>query len=68
MRQRGNARGRLASKLGIMVLLAAGLSGCDLLGKEFRQVAGPMVQSGVTDIMNGVLNGLFAVFEPDSSE
>ncbi len=50
-------------------LLVCGMSvlpGC-LTGDEFRTVAGPGVQSGVTSIVNGVLDGLFAIVEPDTT-
>ncbi len=42
-------------------------AGCiPFAGQEFREVAGPAFESGVTQIVNGVLEGLFAVVQPDS--
>ncbi len=41
--------------------------GCPLTGTEFRDQALPAVQSGVTEIVNGLLDGLFAVVEPDTT-
>lgn len=57
------------SQLVALALLAGSISlttGC-LTGTEFRSVAGPAVQSGVKSIVNGVLDGLFAVIEPDTT-
>ena len=43
-------------------------AGCiPFAGREFRTVAGPAFQSGVTQIVNGVLDGLFAVVEVDTT-
>jgi hypothetical protein len=52
-----------------LALMAGSISltiGC-LTGAEFRAVAGPGVESGVKSIVNGVLDGLFAVIAPDAS-
>ena len=42
------------------------MTGC-ITGPEFRAAAGPGIESGVSAIVNGVLDGLFAVIEPDAS-
>ncbi len=53
---------------GLTALFAACLPGCDSdFAKEFRQVAGPSIESGVSSILNGVLDGLFAVADPDDT-
>jgi len=41
-------------------------TGC-VTGTEFRAAAGPAVQQGLTLILDGVLDGLFAVVEPDAT-
>jgi hypothetical protein len=50
-------------------ILAAGLlivsGGCED-AEEFRSVAGDSLHTGLTTITTGVLDGLFAVFEPDA--
>ncbi len=55
----------------IMMFGGGGLmtvSACNgTLGREFRTVAGDSVEQGVTSIVNGVLDGLFAVVQPDAS-
>jgi len=35
-------------------------------GKEFRSVAGPAVHQGISAILNGLLDGIFAAVMPDS--
>ncbi len=53
--------------LGCAVLpLAAG--GCTELGDDFRNAAGPSLQSGITQVLNGMVDGAFAVFEPGKDE
>lgn len=61
-------RRRCSWKLTFALLVCGlfALPGC-LTGDEFRAVAGPGVKSGVTSIVNGVLDGLFAIVEPDTS-
>ncbi|MFQ5412868.1 MAG: hypothetical protein ACE5E6_00275 [Phycisphaerae bacterium] len=39
--------------------------GCLPDGREFRDVAGPNVESGVRSVVTGLLDGLFAVIDPD---
>ena len=57
-----------ARAIGVAATGLIALAGCDMLNKEFRQVAGPAVQSGVTDIVNGLLDGVFAVIDPDTAD
>lgn len=48
---------------GLLSLHAVG--NCGTAGKEFRSIAGPAVQQGVSSIVNGLLDGVFAVVAPD---
>lgn len=41
--------------------------GCLPDGAEFRDAAGPEVEAGVRSVLNGLLDGLFAVVDPDAS-
>ena len=43
------------------------VSGCGAAGKEFRSIAGPAVQQGVSSIVNGLLDGVFAVVDPNTT-
>ena len=54
----------------IVVLVAlCGLSvGCDLDGKEFRTVAGPSLEAGVTTLATGVIDAAFAMYMPDDED
>ena len=47
-------------------LLASG--GCTELGDDFRSAAGPNLQSGVTQVLTGMVDGAFAVFEPGKGD
>jgi hypothetical protein len=47
-------------------LYLLGLNGC-AGAQEFRAVAGDSLQTGLTTIATGVIDGLFAVFEPDTT-
>ncbi len=40
--------------------------GCLPDGAEFRDAAGPEVEAGVRSLINGLLDGFFAVVEPDA--
>ncbi|MHC4064581.1 MAG: hypothetical protein ACYSUI_08790 [Planctomycetota bacterium] len=42
-------------------------SGCTELGDEFRAAAGPKLESGVNDLLTGIVSGAFEVFEPGKS-
>lgn len=48
------------------VLLASG--GCTELGDDFRAAAGPSLQAGVTQVLTGMVDGAFAVFEPGKGD
>lgn len=43
-----------------------GLNGCSA-AEEFRSVAGDSLKSGMTTIATGLIDGIFAVFEPDAT-
>jgi hypothetical protein len=53
---------------------AASVIGCGRacdgpLGDQFRDAAGPELESGIRSILNGLVDGGFAVYDPaDSSE
>ncbi len=59
---------RVSRKLlaGLVILPMVAQLGC-VLGKEFRAVASPAIHTGVTDILTGVVDGVFAVIEPDDA-
>ena len=49
-----------------VLLLAAGM-GCED-AEEFRAATSDALQSGLTTIATGLLDGVFAVWEPDSTD
>ena len=57
-----------------VAVLAAGVAvcvfaaGCDLDGKEFRTVAGPSLEEGVTTLAVGIIDGAFAAYMPDDED
>ena len=59
---------RCAATLAALFALSCG-SGCGLsdLSAEFRAVAGDQLQIGVTALLNGLVDGAFAVLEPGDS-
>ena len=40
-------------------------AGCGVKGTEFRSATAAPLQSGLIEITNGLLDGLFAVYAPD---
>ena len=56
---------RTCGRVLVMVVVAAFTTGC-LTGKEFRDVAGPSVHSGISLILDGLVDGVFAVIDPDN--
>lgn len=62
----GKHRRRLAQSMCIGLGLTI-TSGCRE-AEEFRAVAGNQVQSGLTSIVTGLIDGIFAVIEPDANE
>ena len=56
----------------LLVLMAGGLLTLSMAGgcaqaEEFRAIASGQVQSGLTSIVTGLIDGLFAVIEPDAT-
>jgi len=49
-----------------LVLLMTIQTGCTL-SDTFLTVAGPALQSGTTEIVNGLLDGFFAVIDPQAN-
>jgi hypothetical protein len=52
----------------VAVAVAALSTGCDLDGKEFRTVAGPSLETGVTTLATGLIDAAFAVYMPDDED
>ena len=55
---------------GILGLLLAGsmLTGCEeAVRNEFRTAAATSLQSGLSAILDGIVDGIFAVIEPDET-
>jgi len=50
----------------IVAMLAAGC-GDGRLGKEFRDATASSFESGLTTIADGFINGVFTVYEPDTT-
>ncbi|MFQ5491766.1 MAG: hypothetical protein ACE5GE_13690 [Phycisphaerae bacterium] len=65
LRDRKHNRPRLAS-VALVAVLAGFSSGCDDMdGKEFRAVAGPSLEQGLTTVVTGVIDAAFAGYIPD---
>lgn len=60
MSHKTSSRGRAAAVM-VIAMIAGGCSA----GREFRSIAGPAVQSGVSSILDGLVDAVFAVIEPD---
>ena len=55
----------MAAMIGGLLTVTTG--GCDD-AEEFRAVAGDSVEQGVNLIADGIIEGIFAVIEPDANE
>lgn len=55
----------LIAILAATALLAVASAGCEMDGKEFRAVAGPSLELGLTTVVNGIIDGAFAEYLPD---
>lgn len=56
--------------IGLGIAALAGQAGCvPYSGTQFREIAIPSIQTGVTSVMNGLIDGIFAAFdvEPETS-
>ncbi|HEY3243787.1 MAG TPA: hypothetical protein VGM03_10590 [Phycisphaerae bacterium] len=61
----------MARKARLLRRIAAPLAGTLIVagcygGKEFRDAAGPALRTGLDSIATGLIDGAYAVFEPDS--
>ncbi len=60
---------RVLVALTLLVLFnCGGTVGCDGVFEEFRAAATTDLKAGVNSILDGVVDGVFAVFEPDDSD
>ena len=64
--QRTCVRRSPALTVAITTIVLSSMTGC-VTGREFREAAGPAFQTGVTAIVNGLLDGFFAIIEPDAN-
>lgn len=64
--QRTRVRRSQALTIAVATIALSSMTGC-VTGREFREAAGPAFQTGVTAIVNGLLDGLFAIIEPDTN-
>lgn len=67
LRKQATLRGKGASVVTVVLLSTLALLGCDV-GREFRAAALPQLSEGVTQVVNGLLDGIFAAIEvePDA--
>ncbi len=56
-----------ATLAAVFALACGGGCGVSDLSAEFRAVAGDQLQIGVTALLNGLVDGAFAVLEPGDS-
>jgi hypothetical protein len=56
--------GALVAACFVLILSA----GCEFDGEEFRAVAGPSLEAGVTTLATGIIDGAFAVYMPDDED
>jgi hypothetical protein len=52
--------------VGVLVASMIGQLGCDA-GRQFREAAMPMVEGGVKDIVNGLMDGFFAAIDVETT-
>ena len=67
MRELRRVRKATAAMTGVSFTVFSVVSGCADVGRDFRTAAGPAIESGVRSIVDGVLDGLFAVIEPETT-
>lgn len=63
----GHARRGTKRAVCAFVWLTFLLGGCSL-GQEFRAAAGPAFETGINAILDGLVDGVFAVIEPDGTD
>ena len=62
-------RGRILVVLTLIVMFnCGGTIGCDGVFEEFRAASSADLKAGVNTILDGIVSGAFAVFEPDDVE
>ncbi len=57
-----------AVAVALVAVLGVLASGCELDGKEFRTVAGPSLEAGVTTAATGLIDAAFAIYMPDDED
>lgn len=58
--------GRTAAAM-VLAGMAVGTAGCELVTDEFREAAVPALETGVDSILDGLVDGFFAVADPDGT-
>lgn len=66
MKSKETKRGAAMIAAAMGAVLTACACGCDE-AEEFRAAAGDSLKQGVNLIADGVIEGIFAVFEPDTT-
>ncbi len=64
-----NCRSKIVRSMGIGFLVggaSVAATGCEV-GRDFRAAAGPAFHQGVTLIVNGFIDGIFAAAAPEPS-
>lgn len=61
-----SSRVRMCATASILAAFAAGASGCAMDGRQFREAALPMIETGTAAILNGILDGIFATIEVET--
>ena len=67
MRAHKRPRMVLVALVAILVFNSGGTIGCDGVFEEFRAASSDELKAGVNSILDGVVSGVFAVFEPEDS-
>ena len=67
MRAQTRPRMVLAALVAILVFNSGGTIGCDGVFEEFRAASSSELKAGVNSLLDGVVSGVFAVFEPDDT-
>ena len=65
--RRINIACRIGISLGLGGSTAFSFGGCEAHADEFREAAAPALRTGVDSLMDGLVEGVFAVVEPESS-
>ena len=63
-----NNSGGASSVVTVIAALACICAGCDSeIAKDFRSASRTQLESGVNTIVDGLLDGVFTLWEPDST-